>query len=141
MLCDLREDSAIAQCSEQGDEEAEVADAIDDEGLYACFGRRITQEVEADEQIRCEAYAFPADEHQQEVFREHKRKHEEHEEIQVGEESPVTLFVSHVSDGVDMDEEADAGDHEQHDHGELVELQSEVGMETAGPDPGSQILH
>ena len=68
------------------------------------------REVEADEQVRGETDALPADEHQQEVLGEHQRQHEEHEEVEVGEEAPVALFVRHVADGVDVDEEADAGD-------------------------------
>ena len=39
-----------------------------------------------------------------------------------------------------MNKEADARDHQQHDQGELVEIKSEVGLETAGANPGRQKL-
>ena len=47
---------------EHGEQEAEVADAIDDEGFFAGVGGGILAEVEADEQVRRQAHAFPADE-------------------------------------------------------------------------------
>ncbi len=93
---------------------------------FAAESRRV---VEADEQVRSEAHAFPADEHQQEVLCEDQREHEEEEEIHVGEEAPVALFFRHVADGIDVNEEADAGDDAEHDDGELVELEREVGVE------------
>ena len=67
-------------------------------------------EIEADQQVRAESHAFPADEHQDIVVREDQRQHGEHEQVQVPEEAVVTAFVGHVSSGIDMDEQADSGD-------------------------------
>ncbi len=135
MLGELAGDSAEAERAEVGDEqkhrqqEAEVADAVDDEGLFARLRSGVLLEVEADQQVRGEPHALPADEHEQEVLRQHQREHEEHEEVEVGEEPPVTLFVRHVTDGVDVDQEADAGDDKQHDQRELIEGEGEVRVE------------
>ena len=39
--------------------------------------------------------------------------------------------MRHVADGVDVDEEADAGDDQQHDERELVEDEAEVDVQSA----------
>ena len=62
-------------------------------------------------------------------------EHEEHEEVQIGEEAAVALLVRHVADGVDVDQEADAGDDQQHDERELIEHEGEVARKRAGRDP------
>ncbi len=121
---------------EHREQEAEVADAVDDEGLLAGVGGGVLLEVEADEQVGGETDALPADEQQQEARREDQHQHEEHEEVEVGEEAPVALFVRHVADGVEMDEEADAGDHAEHDQGEVVDAEGEVDLEAGDGDPG-----
>ena len=96
----LRGDLAEGECAEVGeqqedaDEEAEVADAVDDEGFLAGVGGRVLLEVEADEQVGGEADAFPADEHQQRVAGQHQHGHEEEEEIQVAEVARVALFCA-----------------------------------------------
>ena len=102
---------------EHGEQKTEIADAIEDERLLACIGGGFAQVVKADQQVRSKTHALPADEHQQEVFRQHQGQHEKHEEVEVGKIAPVSLFVGHVADGVDMDQKADAGDHQQHDQG------------------------
>ena len=114
---------------EHREQEAEVADAVDDEGLLAGVGGGVLLEVEADEQVGGEADALPADEQQQEVLGEHQHQHEEHEEVEVGEEAPVALFVRHVADGVEVDEEADASDDAEHDQREVVDGEGEVDLE------------
>src|SRR5690606_18789244 len=48
------------------DEEAEIADPVDDERLLPRVGIRLLREPEADEEIRTEPDALPADEHQRE---------------------------------------------------------------------------
>ena len=42
----------------------------------------------------------------------------------------------HVADGVDVNEEADAGDDEEHDERKLVEDEAEIDVEGADGDPG-----
>ena len=70
------EDLGEVERAEVGDEEehreqeAEVADAVDDEGLLAGVGGGGLREPEADQQVRGEADALPADEEQQEVVGE-----------------------------------------------------------------------
>ena len=40
-----------------------------------------------------------------------------------------------------MDQKADAGDHEQHDGGELVHLHRDRRLEGAGADPREELAH
>ena len=131
------ERAEVLDHQEHGEQEAEVADAVDDEGFLAGVGGGVLREVEADEQVGGETDALPADEHQQEAGGQHQHQHEEHEEVEVGEEAPVAFFVRHVADGVDVDEEADAGDDAEHDEGEVIDGEGEVDLEAGDGDPGA----
>ena len=83
------ERAEVGEQQEDADEEAEVADAVDDEGFFAGVGGGVLLEVEADEQIGGEADAFPADEHEQDVAGQDQDGHEEEEEIEVAEVARV----------------------------------------------------
>ena len=50
--------------AEDAEQEAEVADPVDDERLLAGGGRELLVVVVADQQVRAEADALPADEEQ-----------------------------------------------------------------------------
>ena len=135
--CGEAERAEVGDEEEHGEQEAEVADAVDDEGFLAGVGGGILAEVEADEQVGGEADALPADEEQQEVRREDQDRHEEHEEVEVGEEAPVAVLMRHVAGGVEVDEEADAGDDGEHDEGEVIDGEGEVDVEAGDGDPGA----
>ena len=72
---------------EHAEQEAGVADAVGDEGLLA--GARVGEvvEPEADQQVRGQPHAFPADEQHQQRAAEHQQQHEEQEQVQVREEA------------------------------------------------------
>src|SRR5918912_1158168 len=89
---------------ENAEDEAEVADAVDDERLLAGVGGLVLVVVEADEEVRAEADALPADEHDEVVRAENEQQHHEHEEIEVREEARIPRLVAHVAGGVDVDE-------------------------------------
>src|SRR5258708_2031520 len=92
-------------------------------------------EVETDQQVRGQAYAFPPHEHQQVVVGQHQGEHEEHEEVQVGEESIEAAFMCHEADSVNVDEKSDARYHQHHDARQLVEIEAERYVERAGIEP------
>ena len=98
------------------EQEPEVADAVDDEGLLAGVGGRLLREPEPDQQVRAEAHAFPADEHHREVGAEHQHEHERREQVQVREVARVlaVALLVHVGRRVDVDEEPDARHDEDH---------------------------
>ena len=50
------------------EQKTKVADAVEDEGFFAGFDGGEALVIEADQEIRGQADAFPADEHEQEVF-------------------------------------------------------------------------
>ncbi len=108
-----------AQGGPQGDHgqnHAEVAHPVDQKGLLArvrvvAVGVIPPVEPEANEQVRCQAHAFPAHEHAQEVIAEHQDEHGEDEEIQVNEEALVALILVHVLGGIDVDQRTHARDH------------------------------
>ena len=66
------ERAEVGQQQKHADQKAEVADAVDDERLFAGIGCRSLLEVEADQQIRGEAHALPANKHQQRVAGQHQ---------------------------------------------------------------------
>ena len=106
-------------------DEAGVADAVDDERLLARVGRALLLEPEADQQVRAEPDAFPAHEHQREVAAQHQQQHEEREEVQVGEVADAVLVVGHVAERVDVDQRAHARHHQHQQRRERVEQQRE----------------
>ena len=96
------------------EEETGVAHAIDDERFFARVGRGLLQEIETNQQIAAQTHAFPAYKEKQEIVGQHQREHGKHEQVQVAEETVVAAFVGHVADGIDVDQEADAGDYQNH---------------------------
>src|SRR5258707_5897961 len=62
-------------------------------------------------------------------------RHEEHEEVEVGEETPVALFMRHIADRVDVDQKADAGHDAEHDEGQVVDSEGEADGEAGDCNP------
>ena len=114
---------------QHAEDEAGVAHAVHDERLLARVAGRLLVEVEADQQVAAQPHAFPADEQQHVVVRQHQHQHEEDEQVEVAEEAVVAVVVIHVAGGVHVDQEADAGDHQDHDRAERVEQKAPVELE------------
>jgi hypothetical protein len=117
---------------ERAENESGVADAVHDECFVGRGRRRLAMKIEADQQVRTQAHAFPSHEQQHVVVREDQRQHGEHEEVEVSEEAVVAAFVRHVSGGVDVDQHAYAGDEQQPDARERIEQESGVDVEGSG---------
>src|SRR6266403_1575086 len=134
------------ECAERFEEqkhaehESEVGDAIDDEGFFTGVGGGFAEEIKTDQQVTAKSHTLPADEEENVIGGEDQDEHEEHEQIEVGEKAVVAAFVGHVAGGVNVNEPADSGDYEEHDHGELVDLEVEAGAEISGDDPGEVLL-
>ncbi len=94
-----------AEHQEKSEHETRVADAIDDERFLTRVRRRFAQEVKSDQQVAAQSHAFPPDEQQQQIVRQHQRQHREHEQIQVAEEAVVAALVRHVPGGVHVNQE------------------------------------
>jgi len=115
--------------------QAEVADAVDHEGLLARGGRGGLVLPERDQQVRGEADALPADEQHRVVVREDEREHGRDEQVQVGEEPATAGVVRHVADGVDVDQAADARDQQGEQDRQRVDQQADVDLPGARLDP------
>ena len=125
----------LASKQKQADEEAKVADTVNDECFFAGVGGGGLLKPETDEQIGSETNALPADKEQQGVSGEYENRHEEHEQVHVREESPVALVLVHVADGVDVDQETNAGDDQKHDQRKLIEHKTEIDVQSARGNP------
>ena len=118
------------------DQETKIANAIDDKSLLARRGRGVSLEIETDQQVRGEADAFPANEHEQHVARQDQDSHKKEEQIKEAEIPRVALFMSHIADGINVDEKTDAGNDQQHHQRKWIEEKAEIDMQSADRDPG-----
>ncbi len=50
------------------------------------------------------------------------------------------MIVRHVADGIDVNQEADTGDDQDHDRRERVEHEADVDVKRAGGNPGTEDL-
>src|SRR2546423_930578 len=105
------ENADVREQDEHRHQEPKIPDAVDDECLLASVGVCLVVEPEADEQIRTESYAFPADEQDRIVRAHYQYEHEEHKQVEVREIPRITGIVAHVADAEDMDERADSRDY------------------------------
>ncbi len=135
---DLRERqrSKVVDQQEHRQQKAEVSNAIHHEGLASGVVRRRLLPIKADQQVRCQAHAFPPDKQQKEVLCQHQHQHEEHEQVQVREEAPVALVLSHITDRIKVDQEAHARDHAKHDQRQVIDCKRAVNGELPGHNPG-----
>ena len=113
------------------EDEAEVADAVDDEGLLRGGDGLLALVEVADQQVRAEAHALPAEEGQEEVVAHDQACHREDEEVEGGEEAAVAKahVVAHVLRGVEGDDRCEPGDEEHPEERERVDVEGEVGDE------------
>ena len=100
---------------------AEVANAIDHEGLDRRRIRLRLMKPESDEQIAHQPNALPAEEQLDQIVGRHQRQHREGEQRQIGEEARPVRVLFHVADGIEVDEGRDRGHHHEHDRCERVD--------------------
>ncbi|MNK95710.1 hypothetical protein D3C87_1159590 [compost metagenome] len=120
---------------EHAEQEAEVSHAVGDEGLVPGVRLGDIREPEADQQVRAEADAFPAHEHEGERGAEHEDEHREHEEVQVREVAAEAPVMAHVAHRVEVDQRSDARDHEDHHGRERIQQEGDVDLQGADVDP------
>ncbi|MET3311569.1 hypothetical protein ABIF41_003410 [Bradyrhizobium japonicum] len=129
---DQHEDREDAEC------EAEVADAVDHEGLDGGGVRRRLLVPEPDQQVAGETHALPAEEQLHEVVRRHQHQHGEGEQREIAEEARPVRILVHIADGIEVHERGHGRHHHQHHGGERVDPQRPVDLEVAGEDPRQQ---
>src|SRR6202167_1012941 len=125
---------------QNSDGKSEVANSRGNKRLFPGVDRRLFQEPESNKQVAAQPHAFPAHKHQNNIRRQHQRKHEKHKQIQVGEKSVVPLLVRHVSSGINVHEQTHKCDHQQHHDRQVVHLQRKVHLERPRRHPVEIIL-
>ncbi len=124
---------------EDAEQEAEIADAVDDEGLDRRGVGAVAVVPEADQQVGAETDTLPAKEHLDEIVGGHQRQHEEGEEAEIGHEARNRIVMRHVADRIDMDGGGDDADHHHHDGAQRVEAQRPADLQLADIDPGEEV--
>ena len=112
--------------SADAEQEAEVAHAVDQEGLEVGEDRRRPRVPEADQQVGHQAHRLPAEEQLQEVVAHHQHQHREGEQRDVAEEALVARVVGHVADGVDVHHQRDEGHHHHHQRRQAVDQEADL---------------
>ena len=134
-LADL-EGAGVHEDGHDPEREADVPDAVHDERLLGGQGCRTPAIPEPDQQVARQADQFPGDEDHQEAAGEDQDQHREHEQVEVGEETPVPRVVGHVPDRVDVNEHANRGHDDQQDGRQVVDGETDVDVERLpGRDP------
>ena len=113
---------------EDAERKAEIADAVDDEGLDGGGAGRGLVIPEADQEVGGEADALPAEEQLDEIVGGDQRQHGEGEQREIGEEARPVRVLLHVADGVEMHEARDRGHHHQHHGGQRVDAERPRGF-------------
>ena len=116
------------QHEEHAQDEASVPYAVHDECLFSGVRGRLLMEVETDQQIRAEPHSLPAHKQEQVIVGQHQREHGKHEQVHVSKETVEAIFVGHVADRVDVNQEADPGDHQHHHGRERIQQEAPVGL-------------
>jgi hypothetical protein len=120
-------------------DEAEVADTVDQEGLHVREDRRRAGVPEADQQVRHQAHRFPAEEQLQEVVGHDQHQHREGEQRDVREEAVVTVVLGHVADRVDVHHQRHRSHHAHHHRGQRVDLEADRHLQFADGHPGVDV--
>jgi hypothetical protein len=116
---------------EDAEREAEIADAVDDEGFdRRGVGSRLVV-PEADQEVGGEANALPAEEQLDKIVRGDERQHGESEHRQVSEEALLVRVVIHVADGIEVHEAGHGGYHHQHHCRERVDAERPGALQRA----------
>ena len=120
------EEPKVGQHQHDRHRHAQVTDPVDHEGLLGRRRRGRLVLPEADQQVRGQADALPADEQHQVVVGEHQQQHRGDEQVEEPEEAAPPLVVGHVADRVDVDQAADAGDQQHEQDRQLVDQQPDA---------------
>ncbi len=138
----LRKHRGIVERAEAGEDqadaedEAEIADPVDQEGLEVGVDRALARVPEPDQQVGHETDRLPAEEQLQEVVAHHQHQHREGEQRDVREEPLVARIAGHVADRVDVHHERDEGHHDHHQRRKPVDQEADLQPRLAHREPG-----
>src|SRR5437867_8468589 len=118
-----------------------VANPVGDESLLGGRRRFLAIDVVADEQIRAETDAFPTDEHQKKIIRQHEREHRKHEQIQVSEEAIKATVAVHVASRENVNQKSYECNEQRIDPAQAIHGQAKISAETPDLDPSPEVIH
>jgi hypothetical protein len=107
-----------------GQQKAQVADAVDDEGLTGRVGVEALLIPEADEQVGGQTHPLPANEHHRQTVAQDEQQHGRDEQVEITEEAAIAGVAVHVTDGPEVNQEAHPGHHHQHHARKVVEVEA-----------------
>ena len=125
------EGPGVVAVDEDADEEAQVGEARDDEGLLRGGDRRGLRVVEADQEVGAHAHQLPEEIHLEDVRRHDQPHHAHREQRQEGVVALEAPLALHVAQRVDVDHERDGGDHHEHHHRDRVEEHAQIDVQVA----------
>ena len=126
---------------DHADEKADIADTVGDEGLQRSVAVGLLLPPVTDQGERTHADEFPADDHLENVVTEDEEQHRGGEQRQEREEVRVAAIAADVIRRVDVHQQRDHRDDEQHHHAEAVDHDAGVELHTAGLQPLGGLLH
>ena len=126
---------AISDQQTDAENEAEVTNPVDEEGLHIGKDRRWLGIPEADQQVRNQSNRLPAEKQLQHVVAHHQHQHAEGEQRDIAEEALVAGVFLHIADGVDMHHQRDEADHTHHHRGQSVDQKSDFHLQAADHHP------
>ena len=107
-------------------QKADVADACNDECFLCRRRRRWAVVPETDEQIRRQPHQLPEDVHLHYVGGQHQPDHRGAEQGHIGVVPGETFVAVHVTQGINLNHQADARHHYQHHVGQRVQQQAHL---------------
>jgi hypothetical protein len=133
--------AAIGSKEQQNaDHEAEVANAVGEEGFFAGFSGAGLLVPVTDEQVGAQTDKLPENEHHDQVSCQHDAGHGKHEEGECAEEARLGIVILHVAQREDVHQHADEADDEHHAPALLVDQDINVRMKIAGIDEWQEEL-
>ena len=113
----ILEAAQLGKNQKKTEDEAEIAEAVDNKGLLAGIGSGRFLVIKSDQQIGGKADRLPAEKKLEKVVAQDQHEHGKGEKAQVSEKSVIPVFPLHVAHRIDMHQRADTGDHQQHHRG------------------------
>ena len=104
--------------------ESRIADSIYDKCLFPGIACALLVEIKSDQQVGAQPHSFPPDKHHHVVVGQDQGEHRKHEEVQIGEEAIIAAVVPHVSGRIDVNQETDSGNDQDHDGRKRIQLKS-----------------
>ena len=96
--------------------------------------------VEAYQQVRGQTDQLPPYKHHDGVVCQDEQKHGTHKKVKIAEKLAVSLFITHITCGINVDKCADTTNEDQHDTAEPVEGKSDRDFKVTYGNPVKKVF-